>query len=62
MKSIPIKIIRRWIHLFVTFVETSYLNTDICKFESSQKEEIRVMSADYLEVHSKPKAFNGCEP
>jgi len=33
------------IHEFVTFEETSYLYTDMCKFESSEKEESRAQSA-----------------
>jgi len=33
------------IHEFVTFEETSYLYIDMCKFESSGKEESRAQSA-----------------
>ena len=39
-------------------VESTYLNTDISKFESSQKDESRAMSADSLKAYWKPKAIN----
>jgi len=38
----------------VAFVETSYLNTDMCKFASQQKEESRAQSSDFSKVYSKP--------
>ena len=41
----------------VAVVVTSYLNTGMCKFESSQKES-RAHSADSSKDCSKPKAFN----
>jgi len=41
-----------------TFVETSYLNTDMRKFESSQKEESRAQTADSSKACSKTRAFN----
>jgi len=44
--------------LFVTFVESSYLNTDVRTFESSQKEESRAQSADSSKACSKPRALN----
>jgi len=47
-----------FIHYFVMFVETSYLNTDMCKFESSQKEESRAKSADSSKHHSKFITFS----
>ena len=40
----------------VTFVETNYLNTDIWKFESSQKES-RTLSADSSKAYSKLDSF-----
>jgi len=33
-----------------------YLNTDICKFESSQKEQSGDLSADSSKAYSKPRA------
>jgi len=33
-----------------TYVENSYLNADVCKFESSQKDESRAHSADTSNV------------
>jgi len=44
--------------LLISHVESSYLNTDICKFESPQKDESRSQSADSLKVYSKPWALN----
>jgi len=43
------------------FLETNYLNTDMCKFASSQKEKSRAHSADSSKVCSKPRAFNWIE-
>jgi len=42
----------------VAFVETSYLNIDTCKFESSQKNESRTQSANASKVYRKPRAFS----
>jgi len=42
------------IRLFFTFVETSYLNIDMSKFESSPKEENTALSPDSLKAYSKP--------
>jgi len=41
-------------------VKTSYLNTDVCKFEPSQKDESRAQSADSSKVYSKLITFNVC--
>jgi len=43
----------------VTFVETIYLNTDMCKSdsESSQSDESRAQSPDSSKVCRKPTAF-----
>jgi len=37
---------------------TSYVNTDLYKFEPSQKDESRAHSADSSKVDSKPRAFD----
>jgi len=42
----------------VTFVESSYLDIDMCKFESSQKDESKAQSADSSKAFSKPRALN----
>jgi len=39
-------------------VWTTYLNTNMCKFESSQKYESRVQSADSWKAYIKPRVFN----
>ena len=45
--------------LLITPVEWSYLNTDMRKFETSQKEESRAQSADSDKAYRKPsRAFN----
>jgi len=36
-----------------------YLNIDMCKFESSQQDESRAQPADFSEVYSTPRDFNG---
>jgi len=41
-------------------METSYLNANMYKFESLQKEESRAQSADSLKAYSKPRGFNCC--
>ena len=46
------------ISLFTPIVESSYLNIDMCKFESSQKDESRKQSHDSSEAYRKPGAFN----
>jgi len=43
-------------------VETSYLNTDVCKFESSQKDGSIAHLADSLKAFNKLRAFNNVEP
>jgi len=40
------------------FVETSYLNADMCTFELSQSEEIRALPADSSKAYNNPRAFN----
>jgi len=42
----------------VTFVESDYLNMDMCKSNSSQSYECGAQSADSSEVCSKLRAFN----
>jgi len=44
--------------LYISPVEGSYLNTAICKFESSQKGERRNQSTDSSKAYSKPRALN----
>jgi len=39
-------------------VESTYLNIDICKFESSQNMKAQQESADSLKANRKPRAFN----
>jgi len=39
-------------------VETSYLNTDMCKFEPSQKDKSGALSAGSSKAYSKSRAFN----
>ena len=34
------------------------MNTDMCKFELSQKDESRAQSADSSKAYEKPRAFN----
>jgi len=34
------------------------LSTDLCKSESSHKEESRALSADSFKTYSKPRDFN----
>jgi len=40
-----------------TFVESSYLITDVCKFESSKKNERKAQSADSSKAYSKLKSL-----
>jgi len=40
------------------FVETSYFDTNMCKFESKQKEESRALSTDSSKFYNKPRALN----
>jgi len=40
-------------------LETNYLNTDMCKSESSQSLESRAWLTDFSKVCSKPRAFSG---
>ena len=53
----PIKILLI-ISLFTPIVESTYLSIDMCKFESSQKDESRTQSSDSSEAYRKPSAFN----
>jgi len=39
-------------------VESTYLNMDMCKFASSQKDESRVQSANSSKTYRKPEVFN----
>ena len=43
--------------LVTGLVETSYLNTDMCKLESSQSHESRAQSTDSSNAHSQLRAF-----
>jgi len=43
--------------LFVSHVESSYLNTDMCKFEVLQDGESRAQSADFSVAYRKPRAI-----
>jgi len=56
VKSISLKIFADGFKT-VTFVETSDLNTDMCKFEQSQKEESRAQLADSWKADIKSKTF-----
>jgi len=44
--------------LLVSHVGIIYLNTDMCKFKSSQKDKSRTQSADSSKTCRKPRAFN----
>jgi len=44
--------------LLLSLAEWSYLNTDMRKFESSQKDEIRGQSADSSKVYRRPRALS----
>jgi len=44
--------------LLDSHMENSYLKTDMCKFESSQKDENRAHSADSSKAYRKPRTFN----
>ena len=66
--TIRVTSLHRWIKqeiktvidsLLITTVEWSYLNTDMRKYETSQKEESRAQSADSAKAYRKPsRAFN----
>ena len=43
--------------LLTTIVESTYLNRDMCKFESSQKDESRWQSTDSSKVYRNTSAF-----
>ena len=43
-----------WSEVVITPVEWSYLNTDMRKFETSQKEESRAQSTDSSKAYRKP--------
>ena len=43
--------------LLTTIVESTYLNRDMCKFESSQKDESRWQSTDSSKAYRKTSAF-----
>jgi len=38
-------------------VESTYLNRDMCKFESSQKDESRAQPTDYSKAYRNTSAF-----
>jgi len=42
--------------LIVLHVESSYFDTDMCKFQSSQKDESRAQWADSPKTHRKPNS------
>ena len=44
--------------LLTPIVESTYLNTDMCKFESSQNDESRAQLAYFSKVYRKHNAFN----
>jgi len=46
--------------LFISLVESSYVNMDMYKFELSQKDESRVQLADSSKAFRKPRAFQLC--
>jgi len=43
--------------MFISHMESSYLNTDMCRFESSQNDKSRAQSADSTKAYSKPRAI-----
>jgi len=45
----------------VTIVESSYMNTNMCKFDSLHGEENKAQSDDSSEAHSKPRAVKSHE-
>ena len=56
----PLHIWNKQDSLLIMPVEWSYLNTDMRKFETSQKEESKAQSADSSKAYRKPsRAFNG---
>ena len=59
MKSIPVKSLPID-SLPTSMVESSYLNKDMCKFESSQKDENRGQSDDCSKTHRKHIFFKLC--
>jgi len=44
--------------LLTPIAESTYVNVDMCKFESSQKDENRAQSTDSLKAYRKPSGFN----
>jgi len=44
--------------MHVSHVDSNDLNTDMCKFESSQKDESRSHSADFSKAYRKPTGLN----
>jgi len=47
--------------LHISHVGGGYLNTDMCKFESSRKDESRTQSADSSKAYSKLEAFDAVQ-
>jgi len=43
--------------MLVSPVELSYLKTDMCRFESLQKDESRALYAGSLKAYRKPRGF-----
>jgi len=50
-------LLKRFAELFdcVVFVETNYMNTKMCKSDSSQSHENRAQQIDSSKVHNKPE-------
>jgi len=44
----------------VAFVDTSYLNADMCKSKSQRSHESKAKSADSSKACNKPRAFSYC--
>jgi len=47
--------------LLTPIVESTYLNRDMCKFESSQKDESRWQPTDYSKAYRNTSAFKCSE-
>jgi len=62
---VKLRILRPGIHKQILRVKSwkakeylLYLNIDMCKFESPQRDESRSQSADSSKAYRKPRAFN----
>jgi len=62
VRSITISYFKKLLKIFpsVILVVTSYLNPDMCKFESPQKDENRAHSAGSSRAYRKQRLFNCC--